>query len=781
MDQIFPDRFRDGNSANNTAAGRFFYNDGSGSIARSNTSAWNTTICDPRAMTSPACAGKYSQNFYGGDLAGVTQKINEGYFDNLGVSVIYLNPIFESPSNHKYDTANYLKIDPDFGTKADWDAMVAAAAAHNMKLILDGVFNHVSSDSSYFDRYHRYDASGNITASNGGGTDDNSGACEGGSSSYYSWFYFPATGNPGVDDGPVTVYCANGAGNAGQTYEAWYGYSSLPKLKATLPQVRTLVYNNGTSSVGPYWVNQGASGWRFDVGGDVDPGATNDPANDYWEQFRVAVRAQYSQTVMLGEEWGDASAWLLGNEWDSVMNYRFRSAALSWMFTGCGGNGCSGFSPNLQFSDNDSNVNSSSGAIRQVDSLPSAFNARLRSIQEDYPPMAFKAMMNLDGSHDTNRLRFLLKKVNNDSEALATQRMKEWWIFAYTYAGAPTLYYGDEVGLSQDGVWDGSQYQDDPYNRAPFPWNDTPGSFSADTSNLQTFARKMASVRNSYPALQDGDVTHGIVIDDNKRLYGFARTNGTQTALIVLNRSNSAQSVTLGGLNGAPYNLPDGTVLYDALDGGTYTVSGGSVTASVNGSWGIALLEKNKIETPAAPNATAVLSGTNSVKISAPSVFTDTQGARETATQYAVYRSASSGFTPGPSNLLAMADPAAFGSAEGVTYVDAAAAGANYYRLCAINHAGNMTCSPEMAIVPATATPTPTSTATQTPTQTPTNTPMNTPTLTPTQTPTNTATNTPTNTPTNTATSTPTLTPTPTRVMRYVYVPNTMRSYSAGW
>ena len=698
--QIFPDRFRDGNSANNPAAGRFFYNEPGGTILRSNTSTWNSTICDPRNITSPTCAGKYSQNFYGGDLAGVTQKINEGYFDNLGVTVIYLNPIFESPSNHKYDTANYLKIDPDFGTKADWDAMVAAASAHNMKLVLDGVFNHVSSDSKYFDRYHRYDAAGNITAPNGG-SDDDSGACEAGSSAFYSWFYFPATGNAGMDGSPpsVVVYCANGAGNANQSYEAWYGYSSLPKLQATSTQVRTLIYSNGTSSVGPYWVNQGASGWRFDVGGDVDPGLVNDTTNTYWEQFRVAVRAQYSQTVMLGEEWGDASAWLLGNEWDSVMNYRFRSAALSWLFTGCSGNGCAGVSPNRQFSDNDSNTASSSGPIREVDALPSAFNARLRSIQEDYPPMAFKAMLNLEGSHDTNRLRFLLKKVNNDSDTAAVQRMKEWWMFAYTYAGAPTLYYGDEVGLSQDGVWDGSQYQDDPYNRAPFPWGDTPGSFSADTSNLQPFARKMASIRNSYPALQDGDVQHGIVIDDANRMYGFARTNGSQTALIVLNHSTLSHNVTLNGLNAAPYNLPDGTVLYDAIEGNLYTVSGGSVTAPVNPDWGIVLLEKNKIETPAAPNASAKLTGATSVKISAPFVFTDTLGNRETATQYAVYRSAVAGFMPGPANLLATINPAAFGSAEGVTYTDAAAAGTLYYRLCAINHAGNMTCS--AAIAPA--------------------------------------------------------------------------------
>ncbi len=174
--------------------------------------------------------------------------------------------------------------------------------------------------------------------------------------------------------------------------------------------------------------------------------------------------------VILGEEWGDASAWLLGNEWDGAMNYRLRSAALDWLFTGCTGNGCT---DGTKFQDNDSNDNSSSGSISAL--TPSQFNARLRSIQEDYPPAAFKAMMNIGDSHDTNRLRFLLKKINSDDDAAALKRLKEYWLFNMTYAGAPTIYYGDEMAVQADGVWDGSNstWQDDPYNRAPFPWNDT--------------------------------------------------------------------------------------------------------------------------------------------------------------------------------------------------------------------------------------------------------------------------------------------------------------------
>lgn len=685
--QIYPDRFRDGNASNNPSAPRFFYGDNSGTIYRSNTTTWNTKICDPRNISAPTCSGNYSNNFYGGDLQGITDKINQGYFDNLGVSVLYLNPIFKSPSNHKYDTDDYMTIDPDFGTLTDWSALVTAANNHNLKIILDGVFNHTSSDSKYFDRYGRFAETG---------------ACESTGSTYRNWYYFSDTSTihaPGRDGDPNTgtlVYCADNP--PGRTYEAWYGYSSLPKLQANSTAVRNLIWNNGTSSVGPYWTQQGASGWRFDVGADVDSGLTNDASNDYWEGFRTAVRAQNSQALTLGEEWGDASAWLLGNEWDSVMNYRFRSAALAWLFTGCvAGEGCSG---GATYEENDSNSFSSSGAISYIS--PSQFNARLRSIQEDYPPMAFKAMMNLEGSHDTQRLRFLLKKINNNNDAAAVQRMKEWWLFAFTYAGAPTLYYGDEIGLSQDGVWDGSRTQDDPYNRVPFPWDDTPGDLSADTTNLLPFARKMGSLRWAYPVLQDGDVQHGIVIDDANKLYGFARTNGSHTALIVLNRDSAQHNATITGLNASPYNLSNGTTLYDAIEGNTYTVSGGSVTVPVNATWGVVLVQSSGVQTPSVPAQFSVTPNGGQNILAWNNVTTDTNGGRELAYQYTVHRSQTQGFTPDAGNKIATVTPPNFGSTNGrVTYTDTNPPPApmegthatNYYAVCAQNAGGGQNCT----------------------------------------------------------------------------------------
>ena len=694
--QIFPDRFRDGNPANDPTAGRFFYGANS-AIVRSNNAAWNSTMCDPRNVVSPTCSQHYSDNFYGGDLAGITEKINAGYFDNLGVSVLYLNPIFKSPSNHKYDTADYLQIDPDFGTLADFQALAAAANAHGLKLILDGVFNHTSSDSPYFDYYTRY---------------ADSGACESAGSPYASWFYIPdigtpacepdRTGDPNVCDAADRVTCRPPGYGGANTYEAWYGYGSLPKLQANSAPVRALIWSNGLNSVGPYWTNQGASGWRFDVGGDVDCGLTCAPANDYWEGFRTAVRNVNPQTVTLGEEWGDASAWLLGSEWDSVMNYRFRSAMLSWLFTGCSGNGCTG---GTTFEDNDSNAGSSSGAISAI--TPSQFNARLRSIQEDYPPMAFKAMMNLPGSHDTNRVRFLLKKSNNDNDTAAVQRMKEWWLFAFTYPGAPTLYYGDEIGLSHDGVFASGKYEDDPYNRAPFPWPDASGTSYSYDSNAQAadlagFSRQMASIRWSYPALQDGDVQHGLIINDANKVYGFARTNGSQTALIALNRDNASHPATFTGLNAAPYNLLNGASLVDALSGATTVVTGGAVTVTVPSNWGVVLLEATKVQTPVAAPGLAAVRASNSVTLTWSTVMTDTTGGRELATVYDVHRSLTPGFTPGPATLQGSVKPSdasfRFGATAGqFSFNQTVPTGSTYYyQVCARNAPGASAACPEV-------------------------------------------------------------------------------------
>ncbi len=260
---------------------------------------------------------------------------------------------------------------------------------------------------------------------------------------------------------------------------------------------------------------------------------------------------------------------------------------LSWLFDSCSGNGCTG---GTKFQENDSNDGSSSGPISYIS--PTQLDLRLRSIREDYPAQAWQAMMNLMGSHDTNRVRFLLKKISGDNAATALTKWKLAGILAFTYPGAPTLYYGDEAGLAPDGVWDttNSTWQDDPYNRAPYPWSDE--GRTPDTA-LQDHFRKLAVLRGQYPVLRTGDLTT-LLTDDANKTYAYSRTSGTSDlAVVALNRDGATHSVSVSGLNAA-FN---GTTLYDVMNcpGGTcasYTVtSGGINNIAVASLWGAVLVE----------------------------------------------------------------------------------------------------------------------------------------------------------------------------------------------
>ncbi len=567
--QIFPDRFRNGDTDNDPVqGGDWIY----GQTVRKH--AWTDDLCDPRGSS---CPNEYSNQFYGGDLQGIIDNLD--YLQQLGVTTIYLNPIFKAPSNHLYDTQDYLLIDPYFGDLTTFQTLAGEAEARGIKLILDGVFNHVSSDSKYFDRYSRWDSNGNPTTP---GNNDQSGACESTASGWRSWFTFKSG----------TARCYDGTpGNLTLDYEMWWTYDTLPKLNSSLSAVRDYIYAGGSGSVGRYWLSQGADGWRFDVGDEVDAGTGSGDSTGYWSGFRTAAHTQDANAALLGERWGDASAWLVGDQWDSVMNYRFRSAVLSWLFDGCSGNGCSG---GTTFQDNDSNDGSASGAITGLS--VSQFDSRLKSIQEDYPPPAWYAMMNLMGSHDTNRVLFLLKKISNDNANTAKDKFKFLGIFQFTYPGAPTLYYGDEVGLAPDGVWDGTWWQDDPYNRAPYPWSDQ--GRTPDTAMHDHF-RKLAVLRNQYPVLRTGDLTV-LLTDDANRVYAYARTLGaSDLAVIVLNRDSSApHTVSVSGLSSA-FN---DTVLYDVMNCtgspvacASYTVSGGGISNISVGTLSGAVLVKGPL------------------------------------------------------------------------------------------------------------------------------------------------------------------------------------------
>jgi len=550
--QVFPDRFRDGDPTNNKPAGTFFYGEEGGTVYRSDTEEWNTYICDPRADTNDPCEGSYSKNFYGGDLEGLEAKLD--YLDDLGVTAIYLNPIFESPSNHGYDTTDYMTINSMFGSESDFLNLANELEARDMRLILDGVFNHVSSDSIYFDRYSLYDEVG---------------ACESNTSPYRNWFYF-------TDVTPGTGPCMSSTGVANAaTYVSWWGYDSLPKLNSTNPGVRALIWDNTDpyDTVGGNWMGN-ADGWRLDVGADVDPGTTGDPTNDYWEGFRETVKEVNDEAYITGEEWGIANSWLLGGEWDAVMNYQFSSAVLSlWR--------------DSTFTDNDHNAGSSAGPLAPLSM--SQFDDRILNLQERYAPQALYAMMNLFGSHDTNRALFMLDENTSTLDPSgylipdynwtpAINKLKGAVLVQMTMPGAPTIYYGDEIGLVGPVAKDGSGvWQDDPYNRQPYPWLDESGTpyythlqNPIQRDDLSTYYAMLTAARNSHSALRTGDY-RTLLVDDNQKLYAYGRNlPGEDSAVALINRDSTPHMVDIDVLG----YLPIGTAYEDVRTGATYVVNG---------------------------------------------------------------------------------------------------------------------------------------------------------------------------------------------------------------
>ncbi|MGC9357921.1 MAG: alpha-amylase family glycosyl hydrolase, partial [Anaerolineae bacterium] len=582
--QIFPDRFRDGDVTNDTPAGTFFYEEG-GTIYRSNDTEWNTTLCDPRADTG--CTGDYSNNFYGGDLQGIRDKLD--YIEDLGVTAIYFNPIFESPSNHKYDTTDFGVIDDNFGVLGDHTAslalfqqLVSEAADRDIHVILDGVFNHTSSDSIYFDRYGRYPEVG---------------ACESETSPYRDWYYF-------TDVEPGTGPCVGSDGTPeAADYESWFGFDSLPKLRADNAEVRDLIWDDGTNSVGPYWM-QWADGWRLDVAGDVDPGVTGDPTNDYWEGFRDAVHAVNPDTYIVGEEWGNSTPWLLGQEWDASMNYQFGTAIM-------------GFWRDTTFTDNDHNTGSSAGTIEPL--TPSQLEERLHYLEERYPPESFYAMLNLLGSHDTNRALFMMDHnaaTGTDDTLLddpnydwsdAMTRLKGVVLLQMTLPGAPTIYYGDEVGLVGPTEYTGGKWEDDPYNRVPYPWLDEGGTpfythlqTLTGQNELKDHYKLLTAARNEHAALRTGDFKT-LLADDDKGVYAYGRqlADNSDAAVIIVNQDDTAQTVTLD-VSGY---LAAGMTLADVLDNDApYAVDGaGQLTvADVPAMSGAVLVLSSTTPPPAA-------------------------------------------------------------------------------------------------------------------------------------------------------------------------------------
>jgi len=569
--QIFPDRFANGDPSNDPSpdaepvpegAGRYRYGDVYGNPVL--TRDWEADLPEGycRAYTRPAqpCAEEpLGRDFYGGDLAGIRQHLPE--LAELGVTVLYLNPVFAAPSNHRYDTSDYTVIDPDLGTDADLEALVADAEALGMRVLLDGVFNHTSSDSPFFDRAGRYPEVG---------------ACESADSEWAEWYVI----TPGP---PAKCY-------DGTTYEDWFGFDTLAVL-AENPT--TFDYFLAPDGIATRWLEAGIGGWRLDVMNEISHG--------FLRGLRKSVKEADPDALILGEEWGDASAWLLGTEVDSVMNYRFRRAVIGLI--------------NGDTADAD-------GAIAGL--TPSAFAATMEGVREDYPPAAWDVLHNLVDSHDTTRILWTLtpgddnREAKEAPEALAIGKAKLRLLAALqlTWPGMVGVYYGTEAGLTG---------HDDPDDRRPYPRS----NIDAD---LHDWYARLGQLRADRDVLRTGDLTF-LLADDEAGTLAFGRRTDAEAAITVLNLSDAPRTVTVPTTGW----IPEGVALRDALGEASAATDAEGVTLELP-AYGAALLltdAEADLAPPAAPASLDAEASTGRVELAWDAVVD--------AVSYRVWRSILSG------------------------------------------------------------------------------------------------------------------------------------------
>ena len=563
--QIFPDRFFNGDTSNDyeqkLARGTTpyeFYNDWY-AIPEDPTLEFITNE-DGTQYLNPDYKGTvgdgvWANEMYGGDIKGIQNKLD--YLQAVGVNTLYMTPISQSISNHRYDATDYKNLDPLLGHTEDFVNLAVEAHKRNMYLIIDGVFNHVSDDSIYFDRYGKYLATQKpigayqywsrvydlmnlnkvtkeaaeikVTAdlASQGITDLH----------YKDWFVINNTKVAQVQGDPEHY-----------EYEGWAGFDSMPVIQALSGSeynIKTWADEiiDGPEANTRLWLKNGSNGWRLDVANEV--------SDETWRNFRSAVKEE-GDNVIIGEIWSDASKYLLGDMYDSVMNYRFRDAILSYIEN-----------------KNENNV-----------SAVQAMN-QLEAMREQYPKEAFEAMMNLVGSHDTQRIisdfdgaEKSVKAIADDPSATALQKIRLIPLIQMTYPGAPTIYYGDEAAIPG---------ADDPDNRRGMIWG------KGDKSTVEWYS-KLTNIRNTYPVLRTGDIIP-ITVDDanNADVMAYSRNDDNNHVVVAINRiSTDINSIVLDS------NAPVGTVLINALNPDEiYTAdSEGKVTVNLPKYSGVILVAK---------------------------------------------------------------------------------------------------------------------------------------------------------------------------------------------
>ncbi len=494
--QIFPDRFCNGDPTNDVVDNEYYYTVGHAKHAAS----WDALPGD----TDFRC-------FYGGDLQGILDKLD--YLQDLGVKVLYLNPIFVSPSSHKYDCQDYEHIDPHFGVIAeDADHVMDLPDKNNaeaekyvrrvtslvnleesdilfaslcrelhrrgMRVILDGVFNHCGSFNKWMDHEGIYADKPGFEP----------GAYASPDSPYRSYFHFNDSGS-----------------SHSPAYEGWWGYSTLPKLNyEDSPELKEEIFRVAEKWLSPPYC---VDGWRLDVAADL--GHSIEFNHTFWQEFRARVKAANPDAVIIAEHYGDPSPWLNGREWDSVMNYDAFMEPVSWFLTGM-----------EKHSDSHRDDLYQNG---------SAFFGIMRDKMARFTFSSLMCAMNELSNHDhsrfltrTNRIAGRISSVGSEAAGAGINKgiFREAVTIQMTWPGAPTLYYADEAG--QVG-WT------DPDNRRTYPWG------NEDTSLIE-FHRDVIRLRADLPVLSEGSVKQ--LLADYGRI-AYARFTETSRCVVAVNNNDA--------------------------------------------------------------------------------------------------------------------------------------------------------------------------------------------------------------------------------------------------
>lgn len=499
MYQIFVDRFCNGDESNDVQTCEYVY------IGRpvNRVEDWGK---NPTTM-DVGC-------FYGGDLKGVWEKLD--YIQGLGVEVIYLNPIFVSPSNHKYDIQDYEHIDPHFGVIVeDKDGLVAADAVDNgdaekyvirtasprnleasdrffaefveeihrrgMKVILDGVFNHCGSFNKWLDGEEIYARQGGYEP----------GAFLAKDSPYRSFFQF-------YDE-------KDSAWPRNKSYDGWWGHDTLPKLNyESSPKLVEYILDIARRWVSPPF---NVDGWRLDVAADL--GHTADYNHEFWRKFRAAVKEVNPDALILAEHYGDPGPWLEGDQWDSVMNYDAFMEPLTWFLTGM-----------------EKHSDSFSGEL--LGNGENFFNAMSYHMSRMQPSSILTAMNELsnhDHSRFLTRTNGVVGRIGTVGAEAANRGVKvcvlrEAVMVQMTWPGAPTVYYGDEAGVCG---WT------DPDSRRTYPWGH-------EDLELIEYHRYMIRIHKALPVLRRGAVKELLA---GRNVIAYGRMLGKYQAVVAVN--NNAQ------------------------------------------------------------------------------------------------------------------------------------------------------------------------------------------------------------------------------------------------